>query len=263
MGKFILGFNNKGLSADYQSANTFQPELGLSQLNNEYVSAVLRTINTSDLVININLVVDHKVGVIAVSHHNLRPTATIQWIAYNDLGRSDILKDWGEITVGNFDESINIKTTVLPVDDIDAAYFTVTIKDSGHPDGFLQIGSLFIGNRFRTNCNMDYGYSSIPIDNSDIFTSDGGINSYIRKPIKRQFNMGFSLRSIEEGDKAFKLMLMQGITKRIVYQFDEDDTNNLIHDGIYTIIGNLQSLSALTYVSFNINNYNFSITEEL
>lgn len=259
MGKFILGFNDEGLNATFQSTNAFKPELGLQQLNIQYTSSVLHTDDTSELTININLSTHHTIGVLAVINHNLTPAATIQWQAFSDLGHTTSLYDSGDVVVGDFDESLHLKNTVLAMANINAAYLVVVIKDATNPDGFIQIGNLMCCERFNTECNMNYGYSALPVDISSVFVSDGGINSYSRKPIKREFNMGFSLRTLDEGNRAFKLMLRQGVTKRMVYQFDEDDTL----EGLYTISGTLKTLSALQYPFFNVNNFNFALSEEI
>lgn len=259
MGKFILGFNDLGLTATYSSGNTFKSELGLDQLNVEYSSAVLHTSDLADLTINLKLKQVNSIGVLAISNHNLSPAATIQWMIYNDAGRTTKVFDSNEITVGKMDDSLPVKTTVQSVDNISGGYLTIVIKDSANSDGFIQIGNLFCGQRFDTDCNMDYGFNGLPADNSTVFVSDGGVNSYIRKSMKRQFNMGFSLRKLEEGSRAFKLMLRQGLTKRVVFQFDEDEDQ----EGIYTIMGTLKTLSALTWPMYNVNNYNFSIEEEI
>ena len=264
MSKFILGFNDYGLKASYSSSNTFLANLGLGQLNVDYSSSVLRTNGIADLTIDITLHDHHKLSVLGIIHHNLTPTATIQWKLFADSGRITLLPggDTGEIVVGEFNEDI-IRTSVHTMADIESAYLTVIVKDPANTDGFLQVGNIFCGQRHRTDCNMDYGLGHVPISLSSQFTSDGGINSYVSKPTKRSVNMQLSLRKLEEGDRAFKLFLKQGLSKRMIYKFDEDDIDNTLHQGIYTFCGTFQTLNPLTYPMFDVNAYQFSIQEEI
>lgn len=256
MGNFILGYGDKALNAVY-SGGTWATNLGLSQFTVNYSTAIARTTTDAELTIDVTITDLIEIGCVAVLNHNLTSAATIRWRIYEEIGRTTLIYDSTALTVGNFADELGVKNTITAIPNVSKYYLRLTVNDTSNPDNFLQFGGIFIGTRFQTDCNVDYGLTHGVEDPSNTMYSDHGVEHNIQSPVKRTATFGLSLRTYAEGDRAFRMMLESGTVKRVLYQFDEDDKK----DGLYSFLGKLDKLSPLQYPTHNINDMNFSIRE--
>lgn len=258
MGRFIFGYDDESLLATYQSANNFQTNIGVSQLNINYSSAVMRTDDLAPLVIEIDHAADHTFSTLGIVNHNFSPAATVEFQAFSDSNKTNQIYTTGPVTVGDYAIEVAVRTLAMGIPDTQSAHWKLLVTDAANPDGYLQIGTLFMGKRFHPDCNMDYGLRhGVEDQYSTRFTSDQGVDTFLTAPKKRTANFALSNRSLDEGNEFFRMMLSTGITRRVLYQFDEDDNIN----GLYTFMGTLSQLSPLDYPYFQANAMNLSIRE--
>lgn len=256
MGTFVLGYSDKALDATY-SGGTWATNLGLEQFNVSYTTAVARTTTDAVLSLDVTILDLIDIGCVGILNHNLTSAATMQWEFFSEVGRTTLVHDTGSITIGSFSPELLTKNSLTTIPNISEYYITLTITDTLNPDNYLEIGGLFIGKRLSSSCNIDYGLTHGVEDSSPTMLSDHGVAHHIQIPVKRTAAFGLSLIDYDEGDAAFKMMLETGVTKRVFYQFDEDDSKL----GIYTYVAELSKMSPLQYPSYNINDVNFSIKE--
>lgn len=149
--------------------------------------------------------------------HNLSETATVDVetseddVTYTLLGTiqvTDALTGTGfgegEFGLGGFG-GVNLENVLNPPDVLSLffsstanQYFRVTFHDTANSDGFVEVGTIFIGNYFETMEDADYGWNLSLTDESEVALSMGKTHLTNTKPIFRQLE--FTLSHLDAAD---------------------------------------------------------------
>lgn len=263
MSDFVLGHSDIGYLSTSWSGGTWASGLGTGMLNRQLLTAVARTTTTTDLTLDFNLGANVDPEVVGLLNHNLTSVGTVTWEAYSTsaartTGTSPNFTS-GALTVGSYDPSLTYQTMVTDCGAPQAyAYWRVKISDSGNPDGFFEIGRIFLGKRFYPERNFDYGLQMGVIEsNSDLTTSPIGVETFIDAPNKRTARFSFNLVDYSEGNDFYKFMLANGIVGTCVFEFNPDD----FQQGIYTFACRQSALNPLDFPSYNINSFSINLVE--
>lgn len=257
MSDFVMGYGDIGYDAFY-SGGTWSGTLDEQMLNRQLITAVARTSDATELVLDITLTVSQVIGVVGIINHNMSNIGTYQWLAYSDSNRLTNIYDSGVITAGTYYEHLTNKTTCDSTGDVSTSYWRLKINDASNPDGFHQIGRLFFGKRFYPGRNMDYGLKIGVIDDStDIISSPIGIEIFVDSPNKRTANFTFNQVDYANGDGFIELGLRDGISGACLFEFDPANKS----EGTRTFICRQKALSPLDYLSYDINSFSVSLVE--
>lgn len=271
MANIIVGFNNLANSCTL-SGGSWQSTLPLNNLKDRKLYKIARS--TNDDAANTQFTVDFGaekvVKVFSLIKHNFTTEATARLIASNDAGFGTILYDSGTASVwplvdsltlewedSNFwsgvpsDEQISmfngISLWVVPT--LVARYWKVQITDTNNPDGYVDIGRLFVSKDFSPTINASYGLNFGVIDKSEIEESLGGVEHYDEKVKVR--TVDFSLDTLTEDEafgKWFRLMLGQGTTGEVLFVYDYEDTKYSLDR---SFLGRLEKSNPLTTPYFD------------
>ena len=258
MSDFILGHNDIGYKSTFAGV-TWQPDLNDSMLKRELITAVARSLDLSAFNLDITLSVDQPVESLGIINHNLSKTGTYRWRAYSNPARTNLIYDSTTITVGKYYDKMEYQTTCDATgSEISTSYWRLTLSDPSNTYGYFQIGRIFIGQRLYFDKNMDYGLQlGIEETNSDLETSQVGIETFIDVGNKRTATFDFSLLCYNEGNEFLRFSMGNGIIGACLFEFNPDDKQ----EGLKTFICRQSSLSPLDYSSYNINNFAISLVE--
>ena len=258
MSDFILGHHDIGYKAVF-TGGTWATGLGLEMFNRQLITAVARTLDTTSFDLDITLQSSIDIEVLGLVNHNLSSTGTYQWRAYQDSGRTILLYDSGSIIAGNYYDAMQYQTDVVATDQsYDTVYWRLTLDDVGNPQGFYSIGRLFLGERFYPDRNMKYGLAlGVEETNSDLNTSQVGIETFVDAPNKRTAVFSFDLMRYDKGNDFFRFSMRNGIIGACLFEFNPEDKQ----EGLRTFICRQKTLNPLNYVSYNINEFSIGLVE--
>lgn len=261
MSNFVLGYSDVSNSATY-SGGTWETGLDTDMLNRELVTAAARTTTTANLELSIVLSETQDNEVIGLVNHNLTTIGTWRVRAYAEVGHTTLLYDSGLITVGSYNPDLNNKTCLNVCDtSYTTPYWLISISDATNSDGYLKLGSIFIGKKYANSLsgqNMDYGLSlNIDVSNNVIQSSTAGVESYIDNPLRREYNFSTSLQDNTISDEYFLMGLRQGNSKKVIFELDSTQ----FKEGIHTMIARMTNATSLQTQYYNLNKSNFIIME--
>jgi len=259
MSNYVLGYRDIGYQASY-AGGIWRDDLDSKMLNRQLLTAVARTLGLDDLLLDITLNQSIDIQVLGICNHNISSNGTYKWTAYSDSDRLVEVYNSGEITPYSYLDSIIHKTTCDIIDNpITTAFWRLEITDS-NADGYIQLGRLFIGQRFTTGCNMNYGLKlGVDVSNTIIEESTVGIEAIIQAINIRTAAFSHSLESYDSGTEFLAMQLREGVSEVCLFEFNPESKDG----GLRTFIGRHSSVSPLDYPSFNVNNFNFQIKEIL
>ncbi len=271
MANIIVGFNNLANNCTL-SGGSWQGTLPLDNLKDRRLYKIARS--TNDNTANTQFTVDFGgeslVKIFSLIKHNFSLEATARLTASNDVGFGTLLYDRGTSSVwpvsdsltlaweeNNWwsglptDEQINMfqGITLWVIPNVMARYWKVEIVDTNNPDGFVDIGRLFVSKGFSPLVNASYGLNFSVIDKSEIEESLGGTEHYDEKAKVRAVD--FNLDSLDQ-DEAFglwyRLLLGQGNTGEVLFVYDYDDSEYSLDR---SFLGRLDKINPLATPYFN------------
>lgn len=182
---------------------------------------VVRTSNTSDLILNFNWGGAGKnLSGVGLMRHNLESTSTWRIQIYDgqnqtgsvlyDSGTIDAIPikslgdlDWGVDPLGasvfdGWDESNAFSTIWFT--QVTGLSMKITVSDATNADGYLQASRLFAGVAATPNINVDYGLSLAWQEETQQFRSEGGS---LRSDSKPQFRlMNLTMGNLMPGERS-------------------------------------------------------------
>lgn len=123
------------------------------------------------------------------------------------------------------------------------------IQNTGNPDGYVQLGRVFLGPMWSPTINMALGASLEWNDDSEVQTAISNAEYYLEKQPYRVAR--FTLPNMNEGEAwgtAFDIQRRVGVTKEVIFLWAGDDATFRRERSIY---GRLRALSPIEY--FNID----------
>jgi hypothetical protein len=210
------------------TGGTFLSTLPLTNLQDERISVIARTNTLSDIVITATLAASKPVRVIALIGHNLTTSAT--WRAYGFTAPFGYTSAWETVWLGmGADESLEysgMAIMVLPsVQNL--GYWEITIRDSGNPDGHIDLGRLWIGDGWQPGDErgITYGCQWAYDDPSPSIKSRGGAEYFDEQLKPRVLTISHDALTKAEGmEGVLGLQRRIGKSGQALVVFDPDET---------------------------------------
>lgn len=142
-----------------------------------------------------------------------------------------------------------------------ARYWLVEIDDGANPDGYIQIGRVFVGEAWQPTINMSYGAGLGLEDPSEIDESLSGAEFYDERPKYRVAQFSIENLGVDEAmSRAFDLMRRVGTTREVLFQYDPADT---FHAQRRSFVGRLRQLSPLECMNVDAHGVQYEVKEKL
>lgn len=286
MSNVTLGMMNFADEATL-SSGSWMTTLPITNMKNRRLSKVARSSNAlaASTKFDIALTKARAIRVLSLIGHNLSVSATVRIYADDaadfvtpiyDSGSINVwptgtipqeLLDWegDNFWLGTISQSavagyqapfISLMTT-----SVTAQYWRVVITDTTNPDGWVQIGRLYIADAWTPTVNMDYGTDLSFEDVSAFETSLTGEEFFEQRQKRRKFKFTLGSLSATEGwSYAMELERMAGTTGEVLAIADPADAVNAPRRNF---LGRLVSLSGLANNKPNRMTKTFEIAEVL
>lgn len=279
----LLGFPN--ISEEVMlSGGSWTSSLPLNNLKNRLIRKVARSsdASTSSTKIIIDASEGRQIRLLSLVNHNMSTSARIR-VRFSDKSNfSTIDYDSGLVLVWarTFD-SVNLAwqaknfwsgrpfnsdrkfftpnfVLCLPVE-VYSRYILIEIDDRSNPDGYVEIGRLFISKGLQPSINMQEGASLGYESNTEIELSESGSEYFRRREPYRVAN--FTLAN-QKGDIAlgriFDAQRRLGLDGEIFFVYNPFDGEDLLRR---SFLGRLQELSPLESIFTDRYSVGFQIKE--
>lgn len=269
------------------SGGSWQASLPLANLQNRQVQKVARSSNA--LAASTQFVLDlgqaRSIGVLALVVHNISVTGSVRITASDSPAFSTLYYDSGAVPVWPSgmvpqalleweDDNFWLGTLsqnaragfqspyihILP-SAVNMRYWKVEVIDTANPDGFVQIGRLFLAQGWRPGINYAFGAELGYQDPTLVETSLSGAEFFDVRSRYRAF--GFELQFMTGAESygyALELQRLAGISGEVLLVPDSDDAANMPRRAF---VGRLQQLSTIPQVQPDAFRASFQIKELL
>ncbi len=283
MANMILAFPNRIDDATL-SGGSWNASLPITNIQNRKIGKVARTSGdaSGNTIIIMDMGVDQFIKVVSIVNHNLSSIA--EWritgssvsnfsVLDYDSGQIDVwgvvhpygslqwgLPNWWEGTLSEeeTEDWIPTATHILP-STVYARYWKIQFFDTTNPDGYVQIGRIFIGDGWQPLVNMDYGSDISWNTDTGISQALSGAEYFNRTNPYRSATFKLSNLTIDEGlGNGFDLTRKAGMDKEVFFIFDPDDT---IHAFRRQFLARLRKLSQIEYPYFDRTSMAFEVKE--
>lgn len=194
----VIGYNNQIESATL-SGGSWEADYPLTNVQTRYQGQRARSTSTSATV----TVAVAGIQAVALAG-NFTTNATFQFTASG--------YDSGVIT----SPAVALPATVSSV--------TITVTDTGNPDGFVAIGRIFAGAAWSPNYCVDWGYQIGVDSQTEVAKSLGGVEFFNVKRSRRVWSGRWSWLSESEAfDGLLAIQQSHDIWKEIAFVLDDDN----------------------------------------
>lgn len=285
MANCFIGYNNL-ISLATLSGGSWAGTLPLANLKDRILSKPARSTNDDATSTKFTIALDapRPVRVIALCRHNMSVGGLVRFRAYSDAGLtaleydSDWLEAWPAVyqSIDLEWEADNFWTGVPTEDDLDGyswnyvhippqliyqQYWTVEIDDTSNPDGYIEIGRVFIANGWQPIYNMNVGASIGYNSRSTVSEAQDGTEYFDERTAYRVANFSLSAIDVDEAmGQAFDIMRRVDISREVLFVYNPDDTVNLLRR---TFLGRLRELSPIEQPYSHLYSTSFTIKELL
>lgn len=138
-------------------------------------------------------------------------------------------------------------------------YLRIEIDDHTNQDGYIEIGRLYVGDRWQPKFNASYGASlqwgtesssDRAVDGSEYFDRREGLRS-----------VTFELARVTREEAMARVLEMHrvlGVDQQLLFFLNPDDSENLLRT---SFLGRLSKLNPITYPHFGANSTGYEIKE--
>jgi hypothetical protein len=213
----------------------------ITNLQNRYLAQKARTSNalTTSSVITIDMGSAQTIGVVALIANNLTNSATVRIRGANNSAMTSPLYDSGAVNVY---EHTDYATSFTPAY---ARYWRIDIADSSNAAGYIEIGRLFLGNRFRPTYNVEYGPAISIESRTEVLEALDGPEYFNELANRRVWTGTWSALTDYESYREMLFMQKNLDVSGEVY-FMEDDAD-LNYQDLRWFYGRMRSLGALEW----------------
>jgi hypothetical protein len=281
----MLGFPNR-TDAAVLSGGSWAATLPLSNLQSRVIGKVARSVNTApaSTKFDIDLGAGTKNQALSLRNHNITLAGIYRIMASAspsfavlsyDSGWLDVwpvVYPWGTLeweddnfwsgkyTVEQTQGYTTELDHILPILKV-ARYWRVEISDPTNPDGYLQIGRLFIGPVWQPKLNMSYGASIAWETKTGVQEAIGGAEYFQQRTPYRVAKFALNWMDQDEAfSQAFELQRRAGVDQEVLFVHDPADT---VHALRRRFLARIRTLSSIEYPYCNINSAAFEVKELL
>lgn len=243
--------------------------LPLINLQDPIIGRVTRSVDLdpSNTWFDVDLQTTYNTRVFAIAGHNFSPDATFRVRLSNDpLFEENIVYDsglidvwpaistteslefeddnfwFGQVSIEQREAFTKTRTLVLPAA-VNHQYARVEINDTANPDGYIQIGRVFIGEGWQPRINFIAGAGIGWETDTKTFKALSGALYFDRKSPRRVAAFAFDWLSEEEAyGKAFDIVRSMGIDGEVMFIYNPEDT---IHALSRQFLGHFRKLDPI------------------
>jgi hypothetical protein len=281
MSNLFLGWPNR-IDEAALSGGAWLSGLPLANLKERALSKVCRSVNasTGSTVIDLDLGQARSLRALALQNHNLSQAGSWRVRLGSSAGASDIYSgsyqsawslsfDSGQLEWGGnnwWDGMVDddyirhpyIAPMTLPTW-YSARYVRIEISDAANPDGYIQMGRIFVGSGFVPALGARYGLSEGWDDVSRLdYTLSGVLVADIgRRRRWAKFELGY-IRQADEVPIVHEMLRRLGTAGEVLYL---PNTSNWQDCQRYGFVGRLREMSAIEYPYVNARSIGLVIEE--
>lgn len=281
MSNLFLGWPNR-IDEAALSGGAWLSGLPLANLKERALSKVCRSVNasTGSTVIDLDLGQARSLRALALQNHNLSQAGSWRVKLGSSAGASDIYSgsyqsawslsfDSGQLEWGGnnwWDGMVDddyirhpyIAPMLLPTW-YSARYVRIEISDAANPDGYIQMGRIFVGSGFVPALGAMYGLSEGWEDLSRLdYTLSGALVADIgRRRRWAKFELGY-IRQADEAPIVHEMLRRLGTAGEVLYL---PNTSNWQGCQRYGFVGRLREMSAIEYPYVNARSIGLVIEE--
>ena len=267
MGRVVIATGTLFDAAALTGLGTIAGALPVTNLQNAQLGTVTRWTSLAGMGVEIDLGSAKAINLIAALSHNGTSAAT--WRIRGATSQANLTAspgyDSGTISMWPVTGKPSLTGYLSSLKFLAAAqtfrWWRIDFTDAANPDGYLDVGRVYVDAAFQPSRNLSYGWRILPIDPSIKLETLGGQSFVTARPIKRMLSM--RLPALTENEAMGKVLALQralGIQRDALAIRDPDATTWLQEQMIY---GRLQNLSGVTNTRFNIYETTFEVEEIL
>lgn len=255
MGSLVLGYSNL-IDFSTLSGGSWNGSYPLANLKNRYLSQKARSTNalTSSTVIDIDLGAAQSIGVVALIAHNLSAgTATVRVQGSSSATQSPSLYDSAaQAAYAGADYAI----TFPPVA---ARYWRISIADTANAAGYVQLGRVFIGPRFKPTWGASFG-AAVSVGSNSVMTQASGGDKFPRKrKTWRAWKVDCNFLSDAEAyGTLLGILRSHDITDEFYFFFDDGDT---LYRGDRHVLCSVRQLPPIAHPYVDLNSVSLELEE--
>jgi hypothetical protein len=253
------------------SGGSWQSSLPLSNLTQQLLSKVARSTNAlaSSTLIQVNLGSAKAIRCFALLNHNISFAGTVRIRGYSDSSYSSMVTgaDTGAVNVwpqSNFttDDASKYPNSWIGLfsSSKTAQYWKIEITDTSNPNGYVQLGRLWLGDaNFEPSVGLNYGSSLGYVPRDLIEESLGGVK-WSEKRIPRR-SMHATFDALTDEDKYQALILSKTLTTTDEMLFISDAAALPKAMLLESFLATAESLSPLTYPYYGAHQWPIQLLE--
>lgn len=252
----VLGYSNQ-IDFATLSGGSWNASYPLTNLKNRYLSQAARSNNllAASTVINLDLGQLQRIGLVALVNHNLTELATVRVMGSSSPTMSPTLYDSGAELVYRGTEF----SKTFPW--VECRYWRITISDPTNTDGYVSVGRIFIGWRFRPTNNIDWATSLSVESDSQVKRALGGPEYFEERPNRRVWQGKWSWLEDYEAYTVYMDIQRSSDVSREVYLIEDDLDVDFRHQRRF--LGRFRTLSAIEWPYLNQHSVGVEIGELL
>lgn len=104
-----------------------------------------------------------------------------------------------------------------------ARYWDIEIDDTTNPDGYVQLGRIFIGGGLQPTYNPEFGLEDSWVDPTTVDEGISGNESFDRQRRRRQVEFQLGWMTTEDEKRLYEMRRRQGISGEVFYVPDPSD----------------------------------------
>ncbi|WP_427500811.1 hypothetical protein ACQE3E_15725 [Methylomonas sp. MED-D] len=258
MANLMLGYGNLIESSDTLSGGSWSTSFPLANVKNRRLAKVARTVDdaTGSSWLNIDLGANRTAQCFAAIRTNLSAAGVfrVRAAGNGDSTYSVPLYDSGYVSAAAFTPDLILGLAAS----ISARYWRLEIADSSNPDGYIEIGRIFVGPALAPADNMSYGNHIGYRSRSEVVQTQGGAMIGLRRVGQRQFQFALDWMNEAEAIAALELQRVVDITDEVLLIRDRTDTtyNQQRH-----FLGQLSELSPIDNPYVLTHQVGFNVVE--
>lgn len=169
--------------------------------------------------------------------------------------------DWVAGTTAEERDGVRGAATLYAASTQTYAYWRFDLSDADNPDGYIQLGRVFIGSSWQPDYGLLSGASIGYESRSTSVEADGGAEYHQtrRSPLVVRFNLEAQTQEAAMR-KILEMQRQLGTTGELLFTWDTGDT---LYQPARTFLGRLRSLSPLTAINSNLWSAAFEVKELL
>lgn len=262
----ILSYRNRIDAATFAAYGSWEASLPLTNIQNRTLSKVARSTDDANASTKLRFTLDTAriIGAVGIINHNLSTTAQYRYRVYSDSAYTTLAYDSGtldvwpqmpygtyewedlrfwDLTITEEDRQLFTKTLIhIPSQSVSEQYYQIEFFDTSNPDGYVELGRIFIGANYQPIINMSLGASIGYESTTLIDQAMSGAEYFDRRNSARVARFTLNNLTDEEAILNNDIQKISGTDQEVLYIYDPSDTVNLSRRAF---LGRIRALSAI------------------